>query len=207
MKDSNRSFPIVASLVLLTGLLAIGAIIGISFSPGVTSYRAVNNVEQVKDMTEQYLARTNPNLGIEEIMEFSNNFYVIAQEKSTGINAFELLIDKSTGRLGLEPGPNMMWNQKYGHMGMVGTPTETMPITADVAVEYATRWVDSSISEGSVEEPKAFYGYYSMDVSRNDRIIGMLSVNGYTGDVWYHTWHGEFVRMEEHQMKGGEINS
>lgn len=78
-------------------------------------------------------------------------------------------------------------------------------LAADVAVEYATRWVDSSISGGSVEEPKAFYGYYSMDVSRNDRIIGMLSVNGYTGDVWYHTWHGEFVRMEEHQMKGGEI--
>jgi hypothetical protein len=25
----------------------------------------------------------------------------------------------------------------------------------------------------------------------------MLSVNGYTGAVWYHTWHGPFVAMEE----------
>lgn len=93
----------------------------------MTSSRAVNDMEQVEAMTEQYLARVDADLRIEEIMEFSNNFYVIARERSTGINAFELLIDKSTGRLGLEPGPNMMWNQKYGHMGMVGTPTETMP--------------------------------------------------------------------------------
>ena len=22
---------------------------------------------------------------------------------------------------------------------------------------------------------------------------GMLSVNGYSGDIWYHTWHGMFI--------------
>jgi len=26
----------------------------------------------------------------------------------------------------------------------------------------------------------------------------MLSVNGYTGAVWYHTWHGSFLGMKEH---------
>jgi hypothetical protein len=29
-------------------------------------------------------------------------------------------------------------------------------------------------------------------------MVFLLSVNGYTGDVWYHSWHGEFVRMEEY---------
>jgi len=27
--------------------------------------------------------------------------------------------------------------------------------------------------------------------------VGMLSVNASTGTVWYHWWHGRFVRMAE----------
>jgi hypothetical protein len=27
--------------------------------------------------------------------------------------------------------------------------------------------------------------------------VGMLSVNGYTGQVFPHTWHGDFVEMSE----------
>ena len=30
-----------------------------------------------------------------------------------------------------------------------------------------------------------------------DRLYGMLSVNGYNGEVWYHDWHGRFLNMEE----------
>jgi hypothetical protein len=26
----------------------------------------------------------------------------------------------------------------------------------------------------------------------------MQSVNGYTGQVWIHTWHGDFVDMTDH---------
>jgi hypothetical protein len=25
----------------------------------------------------------------------------------------------------------------------------------------------------------------------------MLSVNGYTGQVWYHTWHGSFIQEKQ----------
>jgi hypothetical protein len=25
----------------------------------------------------------------------------------------------------------------------------------------------------------------------------MLSVNGYTGQIWYHTWHGNFISEKE----------
>jgi hypothetical protein len=32
---------------------------------------------------------------------------------------------------------------------------------------------------------------------KDDQVYGMLSVNGYTGDVWYHTWHGDFIDMTE----------
>jgi hypothetical protein len=43
------------------------------------------------------------------------------------------------------------------------------------------------------DEADAFYGYYTLHVLRDGKTIGMLSVNGFTGTVWYHTWHGNFV--------------
>jgi hypothetical protein len=44
------------------------------------------------------------------------------------------------------------------------------------------------------EEADAFYGYYTIEVLNGDNIYSMLSVNGYTGQVWYHNWHGKFIR-------------
>ncbi|MEU2980907.1 hypothetical protein [Streptomyces hirsutus] len=32
---------------------------------------------------------------------------------------------------------------------------------------------------------------------RGDRIVGMLSVNATSGDVWYHAWHGRFLQVQE----------
>jgi hypothetical protein len=47
------------------------------------------------------------------------------------------------------------------------------------------------------DDADAFYGYYTIDVLRDGKTIGMLSVNGTTGAVWYHTWHGAFVAEKE----------
>ena len=55
----------------------------------------------------------NPDLAVREVEEYTQNFYVQIYEKSTGIGAFELLIDKYTGSVYPEQGPNMMWNTKY----------------------------------------------------------------------------------------------
>jgi len=35
----------------------------------------------------------------------------------------------------------------------------------------------------ATDEPDAFYGYYTLHVLRAGEIAGMLSVNGYTGQV------------------------
>jgi hypothetical protein len=47
------------------------------------------------------------------------------------------------------------------------------------------------------DEITMFYGYYTIDTERDGYIVGMLSVNGFTGQVFPHTWHGEFVEMVE----------
>jgi hypothetical protein len=70
----------------------------------------------------------NPNLEVAEVMEFANNYYAEVTEKDTGIGAMELLINRPGSRVYPEPGPNMMWNTKYGMMsgtrgygGMMGS--------------------------------------------------------------------------------------
>ena len=46
-------------------------------------------------------------------------------------------------------------------------------------------------------EADGFYGYYTIHVLSDGQVYGMLSVNGYSGQVWYHNWHGQFVDMLE----------
>ncbi|HID16911.1 TPA: hypothetical protein EYP26_01305 [Candidatus Bathyarchaeota archaeon] len=98
-------------------------------------------------ISHQFLSSLNdPNLAVKEIMEFENNFYVIYHEENNGMGAFEMLIWKTgpnAGRMTPEPGPNMMWNAKYGmrhmhgpkHTGnhYEGTPTADMPISESEA--------------------------------------------------------------------------
>ncbi len=190
-------FPTSAVLVLILGLAAVVTVT--SLSPFLYSTTKVDSFEQAKALTNQYLTGASSNLKIKEIMEFSNNFYVRVQEKSNGTNAFELLIDRYTGRVMPESGPNMMWNTKYGMMGTSGgTPTAGMPVSAQNASQYAQGWLDLNNPGAKVEDPNTFYGYYTIDVSKDGSTYGMLSVNGYTGSVWYHTWHGKFIEIVEY---------
>jgi hypothetical protein len=160
------------------------------------------SMEQATQIVEEYLNdRNDPDLEVKEIMEFSYNFYIGFEEESTGIHAFEALIDPFTGDLYPEPGPNMMWNARYGMMSgmMWSTPGDIGPMTVseDEAREFAQKFIDSYLPGGKVDEPDRFYGYYTLHVLEDEKIYGMLSVNGYTGEVWYHFWHGPFLGMEE----------
>jgi len=169
-----------------------------------TGSRTPITLDQAVEAANQYLsAYGNSDLALTEVMEFTNNIYAEVKEKSTGIHAFELLIDPYTGVGSPEPGPNMMWNTKYGPMGgMMGgwgrQPAETMSVTPEQARDIAQQWLSKSLP-GKLAEEKAdtFYGYYTIHVMQEGQVYGMLSVNGYTGDVWYHTWHGKFVEMKE----------
>ncbi|HET7271062.1 MAG TPA: hypothetical protein VFI90_08230 [Rubrobacter sp.] len=151
----------------------------------------------------------NPDLKVTEMMEFANNYYAEVREKDTGIGAMELLVDKNSGQVYPEPGPNMMWNAKYGMMsggrgmgGMMGPSAQgnagnKMPVNPEQAREIADDYL-SRVSPGTqAGEAETFYGYYTLHTERGGKITGMLSVNGYSGEVWYHSWHGPFVAMDE----------
>jgi len=37
----------------------------------------------------------------------------------------------------------------------------------------------------------------TLHIINGGQVTGMLSVNAYTGAVWYHTWHGAFIASSE----------
>ncbi len=158
--------------------------------------------KEVKERTENYLGENNlEDLQIVEIMEFSENFYIEIIEKDTNIGAMELLLDKSTGNIFPEYGPNMMWNTKYGmHMGTNQTDAD-MSIDEEEAIHLGEEYLNESSTDLFIgEEADRYYGYYTIHtVTKDGDIAGMLSVNGGTGKVWYHNWHGAFIDMEEYE--------
>lgn len=172
-----------------------------------TTWQGELTIDQAKRLAEDYLTSLgNKDLAIDEIMEFELNFYIVYYEKSTGIGAFEAIIDKANteGMMGMmgygyvrpEQGPNMMWNSKYLTHGMRdgNTISFSPPITEEQAREYAQKYLDEYIPSAIAEDVHPFYGYYTIHVMTNDKISGMLSVNSYTGQVWYHNWHGNYIQ-------------
>ena len=156
------------------------------------------------DISQAYLASlNNPDLAIDEVEEYTQNFYVLFTEKSTGLGAFEMLVDKYTGSIYPEMGPNMMWNTKYGMMsgGMMGwfTGTQTGPLTVTVeqAKTNAQQFLSVNFPGTTVGSVDTLYGYYHVMVELSGTGYGMLSVNGYTGQVWFHNWHGAFIQEVE----------
>ena len=165
------------------------------------------SMERAKAIAERYLdSLRDPDIEIDEIMEFEYNFYVVYYEKSTGIGAFEMLVDKRNGRIFPEYGPNMMWNTQYGHGGMMGgpggmggfyQPQDGEAIGEEEALLIAQAFLDEVYPGWEAEDPHPFYGYYTIHTTKDGVVSGMLSVNQYTGAVWYHNWHGEYVGSKE----------
>jgi hypothetical protein len=197
-------------LLKWTGLILLAAAVGLALAFAFTAIvkpergGASITLDQAVESARQYVtAYGNPDLALTEVMEFSDNFYAEVKEQSTGIHAFELLIDRYTGAVYPEPGPNMMWNTRYGHMGGMmggwgGRQAGPISVTSEQARDIAQGWQDKFLpSTSAAQEADAFYGYYTIHVMKEGQIYGMLSVNGYSGDVWYHTWHGNFIGMEE----------
>jgi hypothetical protein len=173
------------------------------------------SVDRAEGAVEGYLdALGDDDLALEEVMIFDNHAYAEVVEGSTGIGAMELLVDPVTLAVVPEYGPNMMWNLKYSPMaggygmgygmgrGMMGgqvAPSDDvsaeMPVGAEQAVEAAQRYLDEALPGAVADDAEPFYGYYTLHVERGGEIVGMLSVNGYSGEVFPHTWHGDFIEM------------
>jgi hypothetical protein len=193
-------------------------------------------IDDAKTAGEKYLSKLEgSDFTIGEVMIFDNHAYLVIKEESTGLGAFELLVDPASKTAYPEHGPNMMWNLKYsglnhqylmenngGMMGMMGgngmtlapgasagvsgsgwfstnpaNITAGMTVTPEQAMEYAQKYLDENVPDAVATSPIQFYGYYTLDFEKDGEVAGMLSVNGFSGQAFLHTWHGTFVEEAE----------
>lgn len=185
------------------------------------------SVDQIKTDVNDYIKGYGNNLEISDIFVYKDtDYYASIEEKDTGKGAMELLVNPYSGQVYPEHGPNMMWNEKYstgggygmmgnGRYNMMGDPSRynyynyydngasNKKISSDEAVKIADQYVKDKLQNdftvlGNGHE---FYGYYTFHITKSDNIAGMLSVNYYTGDVWYHDWHGVLEQVISNDNK------
>ncbi|MBB5156005.1 hypothetical protein [Saccharopolyspora phatthalungensis] len=158
--------------------------------PGVVAVRTFADARRAADEFGQ-----QRDLHAGEIMQFSNGYYAELLD-SRGRGATEVLIDPASVSVFLEPGPAMMWNTAHGTMP---APAQTGPstVTTEQAQQIADQWLSQNHTRLHATDPTAFPGYYTLHTVRDNQIVGMMSVNARTGAVWYHTWHGQFIAMQE----------
>jgi len=149
--------------------------------------------EVAKARMEAYAKRLYPGARLKDFLAFSHNYYAqVVDERGQGL--FELIADRYTGVVSPEPGPNMMWNTRYGMMG--GLAQAPVRYGLEEAKKLAEAFLKGFLPGARVIEEGAFPGYYTFDFGRKE-VEGMLSVNAYTGEVWVHTWHGPFLGGHE----------
>ena len=125
-------------------------------------------------------------------------------DATTGAGLAEVLVDRYTGVAQPEPGPDMLWNTRFGMTGgqygngMMGGSNQGRQVpsasryTQTAAQKLADSFVAGYLPGGKVLEGLPFPGYYTFDYGRK-ATEGMLSVNAFTGEVWVHGWHGVYL--------------
>jgi hypothetical protein len=78
----------------------------------------VSTIPAARAQAQRFADRLRLTTG--EVMQFSNNFYVLLTDKQRK-PATEVLVDRDTGAVTLEYGPAMMWNTRYGMMGGIAS--------------------------------------------------------------------------------------
>ncbi|WP_406079122.1 hypothetical protein [Micromonospora sp. NBC_00858] len=183
---------LVASVVWTAGSAAWRPTAG-TMGPGLRGEGPVRNMVDADRAAGRFAERWGLHVG--EVMQFDNGFYAELVDPA-GNGATEVLIDPQSGAVQIELGPAMMWNTAYGMHPARGDRTATVGL--DQARSIADQWLRDNRPGEHADQAEAFPGYYTLHTMRGDQVVSMLSVHATSGAVWYHSWHGRFLRMQEH---------
>ena len=93
-------------------------------------------------------------------------------------------------------------NGTTGQPSLSTTPSAVsaeMPVTAAQALQAAQTYLNTALpGTQTASDADPFYGYYTIDILRAGKIVGMLSVNGNSSQVFLHTWHGTFISTQDY---------
>ena len=200
---------------------AMGAAAGMQVLP--SSARPLDDAA-VKRALQRAADAITPGAELHDIMVFTNNVYAQVLD-AQGEGVAEILLDRYSGAVSPEPGPDMMWNTRWGMAahsggGAVGglgcmarsgagpwsgrsgdgtASSAAGPAAVDEAAarDRANTFLAGYLPGARVLGGQAFPGYYTFDFGSAGTPKGMLSVNTSTGRVWPHGWHGTFIREME----------
>ncbi len=220
---TRKSIVLITVVVVAAALIVTGSAIVLlqAANKNSTAGSTGLTIDQAATAAQNYLNQLGtPNLALSSMQEYSLMYYAQVVEKNNGTGAFELAVDKTTGKVTPMQGPTMMWDTKYGvgSTGMMGyltgtgtagsgmmggggmmtwlrgTPTTYMAVSMSQAKAIAQQYLDANYSGTSVGQVTTYYGYYGMQVMRNGSIVGMMGVYGATGQVTYYSWLGTFMQ-------------
>jgi hypothetical protein len=220
---TRKSIALITVAVVAAALIVTGLAIVLlqAANKNSTAGSTGLTIDQAATAAQNYLNQLgNPNLAVSNTQEYSNMFYAQVVEKSNGTGAFELAVDKTTGAVTPMQGPTLMWDTKYGvgSTGMMGyltgtgtsgrgmmggggmmtwlrgTPTTNMAVSMEQARATAQEYLDANYTGTSVGRATTYYGYYTMQITRNGTVVGMMGVYGTTGQVMYYSWLGTFMQ-------------
>jgi len=143
-------------------------------------------------IAKAYTEKTNQDLVISQLHEFSNVYGVEFKEGKTGANAYEVMVFKNGGLIITDMGPNIMWNTKYGHMNWGNDGALT--VSEEQATKNAQEFVTKMGQGYSIGKPELAPGYYEFMVQKDGKDYAELDVNGYTGQVWLQNWQGPIIQ-------------
>lgn len=159
------------------------------------------DLKELKDKVEDYIHDYDKDLEIDETFKYDEGYYYFSiKEDDTNRGAMELLVNPYTGNIYPKPGPNVMWNQKYNmkyNNTYVGSGNSKIKedyrsdfrknkISEKEALKKARDYVERYISK-EYDVPsngEEYYGYYAFEIENGNKRVGMININGVTGEVW-----------------------
>jgi hypothetical protein len=158
------------------------------------------SMDEIVNRGNDFINNYKTGIEIVRVIETPRYFYIAFRETATGVGAFELLANPVTGQMEIENGPSQFWNTKYGVWG--SGKSMNNGVSAGQALSNAFMFLKKENALASIDpDPIAFYGYYSFFEHQDGQIIGVISVNGYTGEVEPHTWLGKVLQTREFSNK------
>lgn len=151
--------------------------------------------DAARESLETYAETFGPEVEVRDVAAFTQNYYAVLVDRTTGQAVGEAVVDRYTGEAGSDPGPNLTWRRA------VRNGTVTYDLHAAEAI--AATFLEEFLPGATLLENRTFPGYHTFEYGRGE-MEGMLGVNDQTGQVWVHTWHGQYLggEGEENERSG-----
>ncbi|HEU5433056.1 MAG TPA: hypothetical protein VFU81_15420, partial [Thermomicrobiales bacterium] len=133
-----------------------------------------------------FAASCGPDFHVANVTLFANDAYAQLSD-GTGTRLGEVLVDRYTGLVVPEPGPNLLWNTRWGLAAGTLSPPRYDELAAR---ELAATFLASYLPGATLRTGAALPGYDTFAYGRGQTIDGLLSVNTMTGAIWAHAWIG-----------------